>query len=191
MVNIIAIVGKTNSGKDTAAKYIHDKYDIPFVVSATTRPKRDYETNGKEHWFITPDKMRELTNRKDVIAYTKNEKTGIEYAATLKDVPANGNCIYIINPEGIRWYEEHGTVANLKSIYVDCDENKIVSRGLARGDNPDVLSNRLSSEREEFDAFRDSGKYDYLIDNSADSKEHLFEQIDEVIDHVVDEDITF
>ena len=39
---IIAIVGKTSSGKDTAAKYLHDKYGLDMVVSHTTRPMRTH-----------------------------------------------------------------------------------------------------------------------------------------------------
>ena len=42
---IIAVIGKTSSGKDTVAKVLNEKYGIPSVVSMTTRPKREYETN--------------------------------------------------------------------------------------------------------------------------------------------------
>ena len=39
---IIAVIGKTSSGKDTVAKVLNEKYGIPSVVSMTTRPKREY-----------------------------------------------------------------------------------------------------------------------------------------------------
>lgn len=94
---IISIVGKTASGKDTAADYISNKYGIPKIVSATTRPMRVYEKNGREHWFVTPLDMMHIRKRDDVIAYTRNPDTGIEYAATLKMFPqGTKDCIYII-----------------------------------------------------------------------------------------------
>ena len=37
---ILFIVGKTSSGKDTVANYLSEKYDIPMVVSYTTRLKK-------------------------------------------------------------------------------------------------------------------------------------------------------
>lgn len=181
---IIAIVGKTNSGKDTAAQYIHDTYNIPFVVSATTRPMRDYETDGREHWFISKEEMEELKARDDVLAYTINDKTGIEYAATLKDIPEGSDCIYIINPEGIRWLNRYGPKGiDISVIYIDCDEKTIIHRGIHRGDNPEVLWKRLDSERTEFNAYKANGDYDYLVDNNGD-KDYMLAQIDEVASHL-------
>ena len=39
-------------------------------------------------------------------------------------------------------------------------------RALIRGDIREVIEERLDSEREQFDAFKESGKYDALIDSS-------------------------
>ena len=45
-MTIIALEGKTASGKDSVAKFIEASYGIKQVVSYTTRPKRDYEKDG-------------------------------------------------------------------------------------------------------------------------------------------------
>jgi len=203
---IYAIVGKTSSGKDTIAKHLSWRWNIPIVCSATTRPMRKYETNGKEHWFVTKEKMAELKNSPHVIAYTKMPYTGIEYAATTDMVngmvlkesgdlsPAsresgdlsfdseepflgvnqrftplkNKDMIYIINPEGIRWFKENGTKdMPMVSIFVDLPETLIVDRAIKRGDNFSDIMDRLASESKEMNRFRDEKEYDYLIDNSG------------------------
>ena len=97
---ILAIVGLSGSGKDTLAKYISNKYNIPMLVSYTTRPMRDYETNGVQHWFISKEKMDEIKQNEKLIAYTINDMTGIEYCATKSQVEGK-DIIYIINPDGI------------------------------------------------------------------------------------------
>lgn len=164
---IIAIVGKTSSGKDSLAKYIKEYYDIPAIVSYTTRPKRESETNGIEHWFISKEEMAELLKTENIIAYTKNDITGIEYCA-IEDKSLGKDFVYIINPEGIKWFEENNSSTELYSIYVDLDEESIIARGNLRGDDPAVLSKRLYSERDEFDNFKNSNLYDYLLVNDKD-----------------------
>jgi guanylate kinase len=178
---ILGIVGKTNSGKDGVAKYIKEKYDVPMVVSYTTRPKRDYETNGKEHWFVDKDKMAELKNRDDVIAYTINEKTGIEYCAIAGALDSE-NMTYIINPEGIKWFYNNCKDNSLRmySIYVDSKEEDIIHRGINRGDDVETLKLRLDSEREEFNEFRDGYLYDYLVDNDK-TLDSLYHKIDRIM----------
>lgn len=49
---IIAIVGASGSGKTSLTHYLKEALDIPDIVSYTTRPMRDGERNGIDHWFV-------------------------------------------------------------------------------------------------------------------------------------------
>lgn len=173
---IISIVGISGSGKDTIAKYINEKYNIPMVVSYTTRPKRDYETNGVQHWFISKEQMNEIKKNEKLIAYTINDKTGIEYCATKKQVE-NKDIIYIINPEGIYWLREHCPEVEMRTLLVKPDKEGVLSRLRARGDNENTLQLRLSSEIDEFIEFYENNDYDYLIDNNG-TLEDLYTNVD-------------
>ena len=66
---IIFVVGKTSSGKDTVAKYIKERYNIPIICSYTTRGMRDYEEDGVQHYFISKERMQEILDNEKVIAY--------------------------------------------------------------------------------------------------------------------------
>jgi guanylate kinase len=165
---IFAIVGKTASGKDTIARHISETFHLPIICSATTRPMRDYETNGKEHWFVTKEQMAEMKNSPNVIAYTKMPYTGIEYAATTDMVKGYSDMIYVINPEGIRWFKENGTKnQTMLSIYVDLPDSMIVDRAVKRGDRMCDVMDRLASESKEMNEFRDKHKYNLYVDNSG------------------------
>lgn len=175
MINILFIVGKTRSGKDTIAKELEKMHIMKPIVSYTTRPKRDNETNGVEHWFITKEEMEVIKTTQSMIAYTINEKTGIEYCATIQSLSPDQDYTYIINPDGIKWFLSKFNVFDdlfFKVLYVDCPENVIKERGQERNDDPEVFNKRLDSEREEFDDFRDNwgSTIDYFIDTTTYSK---------------------
>lgn len=152
MKTIIAIMGKTSSSKDTAAKYIEREYGIPAVCSCTTRAMRAGEQDGVEHYFISKEQMAHKVKTEHVLAYTKNAKTDIEYCATVESMSAD-TMVYIINPEGLQWLEKHNPEVNLIKIYMWLSEDIIKERALKRGDSEELIDTRLNSEREEFDNY--------------------------------------
>ena len=62
---IIAIVGRSGSGKTYMAEFLRKKMNIPTIVSYTTRRKRPGETDGVEHFaivFITIEQPKLIRN---------------------------------------------------------------------------------------------------------------------------------
>lgn len=175
---IIAIVGKTNSGKDTLAKHIQERFGVPSVVSYTTRPIREGEVDGVQHHFITEEEMEELKAKSNLVAYTKNEETGIQYCATEDSLPDGNAFVYIINPEGIHWFNENykGDNIDLYMFYMDCPEDVLRERAAKRGDNMEVFEKRLTSERDEMDTFKAEG--DALIIDATQSLEDIYAELD-------------
>ena len=166
-MKIITLTGKTSTGKDSAARYIEEEYGIHPIVSYTTRDIRVGEENGREHYFISDEEMDKLEKRDDILAWTQFDKTGIRYCASTKDLDDDGIYTYIIDPNGIKWLKEnYKGNAEIISLYFDLSETAIMRRALIRGDIREVIEERLNSEREQFDAFKESGKYDALIDSS-------------------------
>ena len=65
MKNIIYIMGKSSSGKDTIYNILKNDLEVTTYVMYTTRPKRNDEIEGKTYYFITKEEMDE---------YIKGEK---------------------------------------------------------------------------------------------------------------------
>ena len=164
MKKLIGIVGKTSSGKDTIAHYILEKFGIKSICSYTTRPMREYEIEGVQHHFISDEIADEKINNEHLLAYTDNDLTGIRYFTTAEQI-IDDIMVYIINPNGVDWFNKNADSAIVKmiTIYVDLDEKDILERAELRGDNMDVTKKRLNSERDEFDKFRDSKQWNYYI----------------------------
>ena len=56
MSKIIALFGKSASGKDTIQNYMCKNYkNTHKIISCTTRPPRVNEVNGKDYFFISQD----------------------------------------------------------------------------------------------------------------------------------------
>ena len=160
---IIAIAGRTSSGKDYIAKRLSTILNYPLVVSHTTRPIRSNETNGVEHWFDSKEEFQNVLDNQTVIAYTKIGE--YEYCATLEDI--EDNCIYVIDYDGIKYLQEHfKDQINLKIIYIYCDEYIRRARASTRSDFKTKWEQRNKDEDAQFTEFEANRKWNLLIDNS-------------------------
>ena len=60
MRNLIAISAPSGTGKSTLCEEVRRKKpEIKFSVSCTTRPKRDYEIDGINYYFLTDAEFME------------------------------------------------------------------------------------------------------------------------------------
>lgn len=168
---IICIIGQTGTGKDTFAKNLRDTLGIPILCSYTTRHMRDSEEDGREHWFISKEKMEEL-KKTPLLGYTINDKTGIEYCLPLEALGEEdkaGTYIYIINPNGLRYlyymiYYYHLYHLRIFTVFLHHPgKDFITGRVLKRGDNYETFEKRYESERIEFHDFEESKLIDHHI----------------------------
>lgn len=88
-MNLIYIMGKSSSGKDTIYKILKQNMDVSTYVPYTTRPKREDEIDGITYNFISDDEMHEYTHGKrssELIEYrTYNTVHGPWAYATISD----------------------------------------------------------------------------------------------------------
>lgn len=163
-MKIIALVGKTSTGKDTAARYLKETFGIEPIVSFTTRPMRDCETEGVEHYFVSEEKMDELVKDKaNLLAFVQFPKTGHRYCASTSNLKGDEIKSYIIDPSGLKWLRENRPDVEVYSIYFHLDEGIIKERALSRGDREIDILARLESERAMFDKFDYDKEWDAKI----------------------------
>jgi guanylate kinase len=69
---VIAVSAPSGAGKTTIVKKILKYYpDIVFSVSATTRPKRENETNGREYFFLSVDNFQKKIENGEFVEWEK------------------------------------------------------------------------------------------------------------------------
>lgn len=68
---VIIFSAPSGSGKSTVIKSLKDNGNIPFAfsVSATNRPPRDGEVNGKDYYFLTDEEFKNHLENNDFIEF--------------------------------------------------------------------------------------------------------------------------
>jgi guanylate kinase len=58
---VVVVTGTSGAGKGTLEKLLLERMpELELAVSATTREQRPGEVNGREYWFITPEKFQRI-----------------------------------------------------------------------------------------------------------------------------------
>ena len=70
--NVVVISGYSGVGKSTLIKHVLKKFNnVKLSVSCTTRSPRAAEQDGKDYYFITRTKFKELITHNEFIEYTE------------------------------------------------------------------------------------------------------------------------
>lgn len=103
---LFLIVGASASGKTTVARFAAKALGIPLLCSYTTRPMREGEQDGVDHYFVTDAQM---PPRDEMLAYTLFG--GYHYWVPISDVRnprtqashvAHDTFLYVIDEDGVR-----------------------------------------------------------------------------------------
>lgn len=160
---IVRTYSPASDNSNDRFKEIIKDIKLDNVVSFATRPMREGETNGVEHWFITTEEAQDKIKNSQILAYTKIGETGYEYFVTKEDL--HGANLYIIDPKGIEYLKSHNPDINIKVIYIWISEDTRLSRASKRSDFNTAFEKRNKDESEQFDRFEKDEKWDIKIEN--------------------------
>ena len=161
---IIVLVGESASGKSTIENLIRNRNkSFSKIVSYTTRPMRDKETEGIDYHFISDEEFESMIKNDDFVEFAKYR--GWNYGSAKKDYNDNKNHIAVLTPHGCRTLKRWGDNNNTKiiSIYFKVDRRSRMIKILNRGDDIDEAYRRNISDVGQFDGFEDEA--DYIINN--------------------------
>ncbi len=110
---LIIFSAPSGAGKTTLVRHLLEipALNLAFSVSATSRPMRSYEVDGKDYFFITPEQFRKKIEYGEFLEWEEVYQN--QYYGTLKKevdslLKAGKNVIFDIDVEG---------GLNLKKIY--------------------------------------------------------------------------
>jgi guanylate kinase len=164
---LVIISAPSGAGKTTIVRHLLESgLRLEFSVSATTRPIRGNEQNGREYYFLSVDEFRKKTIRDEFVEW--EEVYHDHFYGTLKSelerIWKNGNhVLFDVDVKG---------GVNLKRIFgekaislfiMPPSTEELERRLLARGtDNPDKIKMRIMKASEEMKA---AGRFDHIVVN--------------------------
>ena len=152
-IKLLAIMGKAGSGKDTILNKIISKKLIPNavpIISCTTRPKRDYEEDGKDYHFLSREEFTQAIFNEEMLE-AQEFNTWI-YGTRKKDLNPNKINIGVYTPSGI--YDLATTPEiDLCVFYILATDKTRMLRQLNREKDPDVheIVRRFSADEWDFE----------------------------------------
>lgn len=160
MGRLFCIIGKSGSGKDTVFKRLFCEMPtyIKPVVTYTTRPRRDNETEGIEYHFITENELEKFKKAGKIIELRRYDTVkGIWYYCTVDDGKIaldKSNFIVIATLEGLCGLKKRFGNA-VVPIYIDVEDGERLSRAIFRErtlSSPDYaeVCRRFLADREDF-----------------------------------------
>lgn len=150
-IKLIAVVGKSGSGKDYLSSLWAKERDYHKVVSSTTRPPREGEVNGVDYNFISEEEFA-------AGGFLENaEFRSWHYGTRLSDLDPRKVNIGVFNPSGIYRLWNLRDELDLVIVYVQANDKVRLIRQLNREEEPDVgeIIRRFGTDEEDFIDFDD------------------------------------
>ena len=132
---IIVILGKCCAGKDTLARFMADNLGFNFVVSTTSRPMREGESECNPYHFISDEEFQRKIANGDLIEYREYKtNSGNWHYGVEKSVVIDNECyVAVLDIVGLREFKKQFG-DRVFSIFLDIPYYERGYRCVKRGD---------------------------------------------------------
>ena len=172
---LIILSGPSGVGKDTVLQRMQER-SLPFhfVVTATTRPKRETEVHGKDYFFVSHDEFARMIEADELLEYAivYNDYKGIPKQQVREAMASGKDVIMRIDVQGAASIRKLAPEALLVFLTTE-NEDELVNRLKERKtETPEGLNLRIATARQELKRI---DEFDYVVINSD-------YQLDETVD---------
>jgi guanylate kinase len=175
---LIVISGPSGVGKDSVVQCLKERgLPVHFVVTATTRPRRENEIHGKDYFFVSKDEFARMIEQEELIEYAivYNDYKGIPKQQVREALASGKDVIMRVDVQGAATVRKLAPEAVLVFLTTE-SEAALVRRLKARQtETADNLSLRIATARQEL---KRAAEFDYVIVNADGC-------LDETVDTVI------
>jgi guanylate kinase len=175
---LVVISGPSGVGKDSVIKAMKER-DLPFyfVVTATTRAKREDEVHGVDYFFVTTEDFVAMIENDELLEYATvyEDYKGVPKAQVRQALESGKDVIMRVDVQGAATIREISPQACLIFLTAQNDAELVERLKLRKTETPRSLNKRIATAREELQRMHE---FDYVVLN-RDS--HLDEAVDTIL----------
>lgn len=177
---VIAICGKSASGKDTLLHEIMINESLHEIVSCTTRPPREREVDGVNYYFFTEEEFFQKVENGEMLE-TSHFRDWY-YGTALVGLREDAINVGVFNPDGIRSMLKDNRIELFVVMTTASDKVRLL-RSLRREANPDVdeIVRRYLTDKEDFELFSQFYEPEYVLDTEGVGYIYLQEAAREIV----------
>lgn len=166
---LLVLVGPSGVGKSTIARQLASRLNLEYIVSATTRPKKPGDENGKTYQHITRE---EFSRRLDADEFLEYAPVYDDYYAT----PKHPTLEYISQGRDVMLEIDLQGALQVRYQYPEAllvfllppDEDTLLQRLTARGrDTADEIQRRFRLAKREIQMAKGSRAFDHMVVNDS------------------------
>ncbi|KAL5782495.1 hypothetical protein ACOSP7_007524 [Xanthoceras sorbifolium] len=180
---IIVISGPSGVGKDAVIKRLRESRDsLHFVVTATSRPMRPGEVDGKDYYFVSKDQFLKMIERDELLEYALvyGDYKGIP-KKQIREYMGKG-CDIVLRVD-IQGAETLRRILGKSAVFVFLvaeSELALVERLVERRtESREELLVRIATAREEVKHVRN---FDYVVVNAKGELDNAVKLVESIID---------
>lgn len=151
-IKIIALFGMSCSGKDFLKREILKKDPSLFnaIIHSTTRPKRDYEKNCVDYYFLSVETFAEAVYEGHIVE--AQNFNNWYYGTDIRNLKKDKINIGIFSPESIRQMKSDSRF-EIQPVWVLTPDKERLTRALNREQSPDCyeICRRFIADAKDFD----------------------------------------
>jgi guanylate kinase len=175
---LIVISGPSGVGKDTVLQRMKER-ELPFhfVVTATTRPKRENEVHGKDYFFVSKDEFARMIEANELLEYAivYNDYKGIPKQQVREALASGKDVVMRIDVQGAATIRKLAPEALLIFLTTTGEEEMVNRLKARKSENSEGLALRIATARQELKRI---DEFDYVVVNSD---FHLDETVDTLV----------
>jgi guanylate kinase len=157
----------SGAGKTTLSRrlLVEDGH-ITLSVSATTRPPRPGEVDGRDYFFVSPERFQTMVHGHDLLEYATvfGNRYGTPRAPVESALASGRDVLFDIDWQGTQQLQQTDAASDLVRIFIlPPNLAELERRLIARDtDHPEVIAARMARACDEI---RHWGEYDYVLLN--------------------------
>ncbi len=175
------VSGPSGSGKSTLCREVAKRTGVALSISATTRPQRETEVEGKDYYFVTEEEFSRQIDAGEFLEYARvfDHYYGTPAGKIQETLQAGKNVILEIDVQGaMQVFAQYDQACGI--LVLPPDEAELRRRlKQRRQDSDENMEKRLAKAQWEIEQAQTCGRYEYTIIN--DEIEEAIEELARIV----------